>query len=116
MVVGGGGEEPVEPGLEPRDVGLPGCKDAGGHQQVAEEVQGLGLGQPVQRVVADRHLTGGHGGEDPRAGAGAQPVERGAWLGDLDQRAVQRAQDRADGAVGAGQQGGDLLVEQAAWA
>jgi hypothetical protein len=71
VVVRGSGQDLVEPGLEPREVGLPWRKDTGGHQQVTDEVQGLGLRQPVECVVADFQLPGGHGGEDPWTGAGA---------------------------------------------
>jgi hypothetical protein len=97
------GQEPVEPAAQPLKAGCAPGQDFGGDQQLPEEVQGRGLGESIQRLVAERKLAGHDRRQQPGAVAALQPDEGRPGLVDLQEHAAQRAQRRADGAVGAGQ-------------
>ena len=71
---------------------VPGRQRPGGGEHVPQVVGGPPAGAVVQRLVADGQPAGGHVGEQPGAGAVAQPVQCAARLaggGDRVEHAVQ---------------------------
>ncbi|MBQ0905561.1 hypothetical protein [Micromonospora sp. U21] len=109
VMAGLAGEDPVKPGAEPFEMFFAGREDAGGDEDFADVVQGLGLWLLVKDVVGEGRGGDGELAQELRRTALGEPAEDRRGVADPGQRFLQRTELLGDLTIGSGEQVGEAF-------